>query len=754
MKRLPFHFSFLAFGISTLTIQIILVRELLVIFSGNELSIGLFLSQWLVAQAIGSFIYSRIRLKTGNQVNHYNILFTFFTATFPAIIFAIRIIKTIFGIIPGEQVSFLILAVISFFILLIPGILGGALFSLGCRIYATQHEHSVKNISWVYLIEAAGFLTGGMLVSNIGIRYLYPFQIAFAIILTGLVACTWLSVHIHGIKHARSRIYSLALLVPFIFWITGGVEYLHTTSLSLQWQPYTIKDYHNTVYGNVVTLEKSGQLDILMSGIPAAHFPTPEITKVEELAHLAMLSHRAPKHVLLLGNGIDGVIPEILKHPLTHLDYIESDSVMLVRLSEIFSRDIIFTADNRLKTIFMDGRTYLNITRNKYDVMILNLSEPSTLNINRFYTREFFELCKQHLLPSGNLIFSIPSGTTYLNQPARQLNAALISTARSVFRHSQITPGENTVIILSDEILNLSKPELWNLRLSQRKIDTRIIKGNYFELKLDTLRLNWYTNELRDVSFKTNLDLHPAAVWYSLSLWITVNQPEFWQVVNIIENINLIHIAGLIFIITIIFLVLPGKTLIKKNRVIYAPVFTTGFAGLSLSVLLALLFQAYHGYIYAWLGYLVAAFMAGLGSGTWFFGIYLPGSRVKRLLLLELCFVCMLGIMLAILSFDFSSDLFMRYKIMILGLAIAGGFLVGGEFPLLAALKSGHEQTIAPTAGRIYAMDLLGAGFGGILTSAIFIPVLGIKGTLYLLIVLKLSSGVLVMRCRQKIDAT
>jgi len=114
MKRLPLYFSFISFGIATLTIQIILIRELLVIFSGNELSIGLFLSQWLFAQAAGSSVFSKLRLSDRNILRNYVLLFTSFTGIFPIIIFLIRIIKPTLGILPGEQVSFFTLSLISF----------------------------------------------------------------------------------------------------------------------------------------------------------------------------------------------------------------------------------------------------------------------------------------------------------------------------------------------------------------------------------------------------------------------------------------------------------------------------------------------------------------------------------------------------------------------------------------------------------------------------------------------------------------
>jgi len=55
------HFSvaILAKGFSGLVAQILLLRELLIVFSGNELSIGIILANWLILGAIGSYLVGR-----------------------------------------------------------------------------------------------------------------------------------------------------------------------------------------------------------------------------------------------------------------------------------------------------------------------------------------------------------------------------------------------------------------------------------------------------------------------------------------------------------------------------------------------------------------------------------------------------------------------------------------------------------------------------------------------------------------------
>jgi len=59
--------AFLLMGFSFSTTQVLMARELLVGFTGNELSIGLVLGSWLALEALGSGVLGRLagRLRSG-----------------------------------------------------------------------------------------------------------------------------------------------------------------------------------------------------------------------------------------------------------------------------------------------------------------------------------------------------------------------------------------------------------------------------------------------------------------------------------------------------------------------------------------------------------------------------------------------------------------------------------------------------------------------------------------------------------------
>ena len=65
-----------------------------------------------------------------------------------------------------------------------------------------------------------------------------------------------------------------------------------------------------------------------MNGVPAITAPVPDIAFIEDLIHFPMLLHEKPESILILGGGAGGMIHELLKHPVTRIDYAELDPLL------------------------------------------------------------------------------------------------------------------------------------------------------------------------------------------------------------------------------------------------------------------------------------------------------------------------------------------------------------------------------------------------------------------------------------------
>ena len=121
-------------GFSGLVAEILLLREFLIVFSGNEFSIGIILANWLILEAFGSFFLGRKVEKYRNKLETFTFITLLFSISSLIAIFLIRILKRMIGISIGESIGFLPMFYSSFLILLPVCVLHGALFPISCRI--------------------------------------------------------------------------------------------------------------------------------------------------------------------------------------------------------------------------------------------------------------------------------------------------------------------------------------------------------------------------------------------------------------------------------------------------------------------------------------------------------------------------------------------------------------------------------------------------------------------------------------------
>ena len=154
-----------------------------------------------------------------------------------------------------------------------------------------------------------------------------------------------------------------------------------------------------------------------------------------------------------------------------------------------------------------------------------------------------------------------------------------------------------------------------------------------------------------------------------------------------------------------------------------------------LSLVLVYVFQAVYGYVFAWIGLLITAFMAGSALGGMIVTSLLPRLRkhLTAFLVVDLFIIGFTGLLaflvLVLHPWLESPEPGLSLGGGVLGLSLASGMLVSAQFPLAGQLYLQRQDSLGRTAGSLYACDLIGGWAGGILGGALFLPVMGIVGT-------------------------
>ncbi len=759
IARTPLLFALLLMGFTFTITQVMVIRELLVVFTGNELSIAIILANWLLLDAVGSWLWGKKvedwRLKEGGYA-FCQLLIAIFL---PLTIYGIRCLRELMGLSIGEGASLLQIFFWTVPLLAPLGIANGIMFALGCSLYAKWQEKRAASIGKVYLLEALGAGIGGVLYTFFFIPIFDSFQVAFLLGAANLVSGLLL-IQAGGPEGRRKWILSgalgISLVANLMLLLPPNTERIEKRSMARLWQGLEILQSRWSPYGNVVVGRREEQLTFFSNGIPVCNVPVPDIAFMEEMVHYPLLLIPSPQAVLIIGGGLGGIIHEVLKHPVEEVHYTEIDPLIVRLIQENLTpltRQEL--ADPRVRIHILDGRFYVKTTSQKFDGIILNLPPPSTLELNRFYTLDFFREVSGLLRKGGILALSAPGSETYLGPEVRDLNWSLLQTLHQVFPSVVVIPGDFNFILASATISDGSVLQDRLVEgLKERKIRTQFLDEFNIARKLNKQRREWLEVSLeRGGGVRLNRDSIPSGLYYGIAYWNAQFHPSLQAFWSRMGGLRFWHLALLI-------LILAGGGFIwcrtdgagKGKKVLIWVTITTGFFGTAMSILLIFSFQTLYGYAYQWVGLLIAAFMVGLALGSWVMTRALERIKKLKAILMGMEILAILFAVLGTLLFmvfyspGMGTLSLWAMKLGFLLLSTISGFWVGIEFPLAGRIfSSGGKGEVGRTAGLLYASDLFGAWAGSLLVGVILVPVLGIIQTCGVVILLKLSSLALIL---------
>ena len=161
-------FIIAATGFAATIAQIIILRELLVLFYGNELSAGLIFAGWLLWSGLGSGLSGKWVHKFPSQTSSLGVMFVSLAAILPLSVLFIRATR-IFGMLPfGELPSMGKMLLVSLFVTGLFCPLTGALFGF---CWARYWKESRTQPLGIYIGEALGAATGGLIFYFVFLPY-------------------------------------------------------------------------------------------------------------------------------------------------------------------------------------------------------------------------------------------------------------------------------------------------------------------------------------------------------------------------------------------------------------------------------------------------------------------------------------------------------------------------------------------------------------------------------------------------------
>ena len=705
-------------GVSAVMTQLVLMRELLGAFSGNELVFGISLGSWLLLTGAGTWLgRSSARLKDPAEALIVGLVLV---AVIPlGQVIAVRVLRDVVFL-RGAAVGVAGTVLGSLALLLPFCLVSGALLTLACALLdrGAAPREGASAIGRVYVADSLGSIGGGILFSFV----LVPWLDHFALLCFPATLNLLLAIALAGHFRRRLLLASTVIVAAGLVLHVALINADEVTTAIQHWGQATVFRA-NSPYGRLVVTDDSGQLTFYENGVPV--ISTHNIDQIEETVHYAMSQRPDARQVLLLGGGVAGTAREILRYGVDEVTYVEIDPLIIAAGRRFLPENL---GDARIRTVGTDGRRFVQRTDKHYDVVIVDVPDPSTSQLNRYYTAEFYAEVRRILTPGGVLAFALGHYENYVSPELARLLASAHRTLRQSFAQVRMIPGGRVFFLASDGPLFLDIAA----RLEQRGLVTRLVNRHYLDAMLAPDRLADLDRAVAQPA-DINTDFSPALYYYYLRHWLS----QFTVRTGFLGGVLLVLLAAYLL----------------RLRAVPRVIFAAGFAAAALEVVLLLGFQVLYGSLYRQVGLVVTAFMAGLAVGAWRANRRLDrgataGFSPVRLLLLLSCAIAGLAALLPALlpqlgRLDVLTGSALAGQGVVLLLTFFLAALVGGQFPLAGATGSGGA---AATAARLYSADLAGAALGALLVSTLLIPLLGVTTVCLLTAALNLAAAAIAWR--------
>ncbi|MBN1271269.1 MAG: hypothetical protein JXB26_03270 [Candidatus Aminicenantes bacterium] len=689
----------LILGFFSLSFQVFLLREFAAHFSGNEAVFGLTLASWLLWSGLGSLSASLFPFHAKNLDILFYILIMMVAIGFTGL----RLSRFLFGTLPGEILGLFPILLSSLAVSMLVGFPIGLLFVVNV-FYCDQ------NLTKVYMLESLGAAAGGIFVYFFFIPVFSSWKAAAIIGGLGMIIIFFST----GKK--RFQLLHVPVILSLLF-----LWFCDLPTQKLYWNPFHLAQSTDSPFGKLQMIKEAEQISLFSNGSLVFSYPNPAVS--EEAVHFALLQRPEARRVLMIGGGIGGGLKEALKYPQTKITYVETDpEIIRISLQYLPVEEKSLINNTRVHLIFRDGRAFLHDQKEKYHAILLNLPDPATAQINRFYTYEFFRLAASHLDEEGVFSFRVSSAENYISRELQNFLSSLYFSLKKSFAYVEVVPGTNNVFLASKSTLSIRLEDMEE-QLRILDLNTTFVSPNLLFDRLNPFRISSLKKKILTGDSTMNLDMAPISYFYSSVLWSTQFQglekrlflylakiPSFW----------LLDLPLILFLGILTFFSLRQN----KSPFYLFPLAVMGMTTIIVELIVILSFQSRFGYVYKSVSLLLALFMTGLFCGA------LWGNRQKKsgygfILLIQSGFVLLLILLQWSLGKPFPK--FSGYVFLLI-FGFLGGFLFVHANRLYLQIKKNY--------GLGYGLDLMGSFFGAMAASGILFPLFGLPLlTKYLLLV-------------------
>ncbi len=743
-----------SYGLFSIAAQTLLFREFITTFEGNDISVGIFFGSWFLWVGLGAILVYRAKGLAEILLKNIELLFLSYLPTFILELILIIQARELAGIESYVLLPIRTILLLSIIVNAPVSVVTGMLFPIACRWVQPPCFHAKARrgaVARVYILEAAGSFCGGL---GATILLGAGFSLARVFLILALIV----SVSVFWVQAAKAKRWIWAVVPVCILacLIAGADRPVMQQVRIIKWAKLFPEDVPDgsfqTAQAEYLYGRYQDQWVAVREGSTCETLPDHE--SAGRVAAIGLCQNPDAERVLVVGSGL-GLCYEFLRLPQIELvTWAHCDSEYVQEVEDFIPMEFKIS-DKRFDRLAGDIRSLLAEKKQYYDMVILNLPEATSSVLNRYYTLEFYRQVKESLRADGVLAVRVAGGENIMGTELINLGASTKLTLEKVFSQLVLTPGEDTWFIASDSQDLTGDPAILRDRFAAIEgaadvFSPQALLSIYLPDRAEAALENYARSDLPN-NLLINRDSRPLTHLYSLLL---AAKKSGTPITRFVKHLAL---AGpLAFLIPLlIFIILRAVYVFKNSKFPTGTaavssfdssflVFSAGWVGIGVVIVLMYLYQTRFGSLYLHIGVISSLFMVGLTFGANLISYLVRGDtkdkrRSKNEMLLFAVMIVHTLILAAIAFWPVERWPEPAHMIFAVAFVLCG-LCTGCYFPIAARELADSGFETGQAGSKLETADHIGASVGGMVTSLALVPVLGTKVTLFVFATLILAN--------------
>jgi len=342
----------------------------------------------------------------------------------------------------------------AFFLLICPAVLLGLSFPLILNLYSRKMRHAGKSVGGIYSANTIGAIFGSLLTGFVLLPRLGSLASLRCAATVNLLLAVAFGLVLVPLKSARKlALMAATALIAVMLWIVPG----HWDARRMSRGSYVyfgggfpadqVLYLREDVQGGLTSVARIGPEKILLSNGKFQGNNSSEVQAQVRFALIPILFTREFKSAMVIGLGTGSTLRTIAQFPFKRIDVAEL-APSIVDASRRWFKDVndsVFDRDPRVRLSIADGRNFLLLSRDNYDLITIEITSIWIAGEADLYNKEFYGLCRAHLGEHGVLQQWVQT-----HHMRTQDLLIILNTAARVFPHVAFFQGpEQGVLVAS-----------------------------------------------------------------------------------------------------------------------------------------------------------------------------------------------------------------------------------------------------------------------------------------------------------------